>query len=110
MISYVHEQSRPSLADLLLRRARMIYAGHAAETFLETQVHYFSISLIEELIASRGIITDPARWDEDVHHDVFDRLHRNQQTFRRIATILFEKSRLGGALLQKILADVPVNP
>src|SRR5262249_18716991 len=104
-VTHAYYKQMP-IAELLLRRARMVYAGQAAETFVETEFQYLAISSIEELLASRGIITDPARWNEEVHEDVLIRLRHNQKPFRGTPAILFKEARISGSLLQKVLNTV----
>jgi hypothetical protein len=54
---------------------------------------------------------DPATcWNRLVHDDVVERLKSNYDTLRTIGQVLFEKERVGGPRLQKLLATVQINP
>jgi hypothetical protein len=97
-------------AELLLSRARMLYAGQAAETLIKPKFQSPAVSSIKELMVSQTAINDKSRWNQEVHHDVLNRLIHNQEAFCRIAVILFKESHIGGSRLQKILSAVQVDP
>ena len=97
-----------------LRHARMIYAGVGGEMFLHQEFQHAGSSL-DEIVMSQYVTAvfvadeheDPEpRWQRDVHNDVVARIYRNRVVFQKIAELLYQKGRLAGPRLRKLLNGV----
>src|SRR5262249_32586982 len=99
---------------VVLRQARMLFAGLAAESRLHDFRH---ASSLDELVMSQMLaatIAEPsespeALWRECVERDVDRRIASNYATLQVAAQALYDKGHLRGSRLRKILAAIAVD-